>query len=58
MGFAPDTVYTCSVFASTGAGDGPSVNRTVRTLEAGKIFVQELSGLCCLSHTIFVSCSP
>ena len=36
-GFAPDTVYTCSVFASTRAGYGPSVNHTVRTLEARKI---------------------
>ena len=37
VGFAPDTVYTCSVFASTGAGDGPSANHSVRTLEARKI---------------------
>ena len=37
-GFAPDTIYICSVFTSTRAGDGPSVNRTVRTLEARKIY--------------------
>ena len=30
------------------------MDRTVRTLEARKIFVQELSGLCCLSHTIYM----
>ena len=37
-GFAPDTTYTCNVFASTRAGDGPSVTRTARTLEARKDF--------------------
>ena len=38
VGFAPDTIYICSVFASTRAGDGPSVNRTVRTFEARKSY--------------------
>ena len=42
VGFAPDTFYTCSVFASTRAGSGPSVNRTVRTLEARKIYRREV----------------
>ena len=42
VGFAPDTIYICSVFASTRAGDGPSVNHTVRTLETRKDFVCEI----------------
>ena len=60
-GFAPDTTYTCSVFASTGAGDGPSVNRIIRTLEARKDInnFKEMLRLqfSSLSHTSFTPCS-
>ena len=61
-GFVPDTTYNCSVFASTSAGDGPSVTHTVRTLEARKIceiYVEVVQFMITsLSHTLFASCSP
>ena len=47
MEFAPDADYTCSVFASTRAGDGPSVNYTVRTLETRKIYCREVIQFMC-----------